>query len=349
MTEWTDDARDYLDGYLRQVSALARRNGDDVDEIVGGLREHIEQKASMGGVGSVDLDLLLEVLSEVGSPSEVMGVDGEGVPEYKRLSHSSSGKSSRTVAPPQVIIPKSNTGRWIFAIVMVLLFIASIPVLMILAAILLPALARAREAAIRAECANNMKQVAQAMGVYAEAHEGRYPSLVDGSGGVRGFRIDDIGLYPDYLEDETNLICQAATKMIDDGDIVTSSAGGTDSYVYPYMATRSLADWLGFPMRYGRVLGWEIEGTPLPEGAEQIMFGTIDSSDASLVPLLIERPGHHELDGGHVLYLDGHVEYIKMGAKYPMVPEFFEGMAGIEYWLDMVNTNIEQERMKGNQ
>ena len=129
MTKWTDDATEYLEGYLRQVSALARRNGDDVDEIVSGLREHIEQKASTGGVTSVDLDLLLEVLNEVGSPSDVMAVDGEGVPEYKQQARTSSNQTVASPVAPQVIIKKSNTGRWIFAIVMVLLFVLSIPVI----------------------------------------------------------------------------------------------------------------------------------------------------------------------------------------------------------------------------
>ena len=27
MDKWTDDAREYLSGYLRQVAALAKRNG----------------------------------------------------------------------------------------------------------------------------------------------------------------------------------------------------------------------------------------------------------------------------------------------------------------------------------
>ena len=75
MIEFTDDAREYLEGYLREVASLAKRNGDDSIEIEGGLRAHIEEKVTSDGVGPVDLDALMYVLDEVGSPSEVIGTD----------------------------------------------------------------------------------------------------------------------------------------------------------------------------------------------------------------------------------------------------------------------------------
>ena len=110
MVEFTDDAREYLEGYLRQVSALARRNGDDVDEIVGGLRGHVEELASSGGVESVDLDLLLEVLHEVGSPSEVMGGDGGSERKTRVVPEMVSGGSKEEVSPPQVIVQQQKSG-----------------------------------------------------------------------------------------------------------------------------------------------------------------------------------------------------------------------------------------------
>jgi len=52
-----------------------------------------------------------------------------------------------------------------------------IAIIGILAAILLPALARAREAARRASCANNLKQMGLVYKMYANEWEGKFPPI----------------------------------------------------------------------------------------------------------------------------------------------------------------------------
>ncbi len=89
-----------------------------------------------------------------------------------------------------------------------------IAIIGILAAILLPALARAREAARRASCANNLKQVGLVFKMYANESKGeRYPSAnfadgdnCDGIGGI-GFMIQGNQVYPEYLTDPNILVC----------------------------------------------------------------------------------------------------------------------------------------------
>ena len=89
-----------------------------------------------------------------------------------------------------------------------------IAIIGILAAILLPALARAREAARRASCANNLKQFGVIFKMYAGESEGaKYPRLQVFYAGGRGSDYDFAAaplipsIFPEYMTDPRILIC----------------------------------------------------------------------------------------------------------------------------------------------
>jgi hypothetical protein len=83
MTEWTPEALEYLEGYLQQVRALARQAGEDPEEVVGGLREHIVHKVEETAPSLASIDQLRRALAGVGSPEEILSVKPE-VREFKR-------------------------------------------------------------------------------------------------------------------------------------------------------------------------------------------------------------------------------------------------------------------------
>ncbi len=58
----------------------------------------------------------------------------------------------------------------------------------------------------------------------------------------------------------------------------------------------------------------------------QIYYGPDTELAFSKIPVIVERPGHHQPMGGHVLYLDGHVEYLRYPGKFPMSKSFIEGL-----------------------
>ena len=90
-----------------------------------------------------------------------------------------------------------------------------IAIIGILAAILLPALARAREAARRASCANNLRQFGQIFAMYANESRGEYfpPGQRTFPGGASewmGFRGES--MYPDYWTDVSIKVCPSDAR-----------------------------------------------------------------------------------------------------------------------------------------
>ncbi len=75
MAEWTPEANEYLDAYLRQVAVLTRSQGDDADEIVSELREHVKRETEGQGMALVTLDMLRKALATVGTPEQVTGIE----------------------------------------------------------------------------------------------------------------------------------------------------------------------------------------------------------------------------------------------------------------------------------
>ncbi|MCP4643839.1 MAG: DUF1559 domain-containing protein [bacterium] len=99
-----------------------------------------------------------------------------------------------------------------------------IAIIGILAAILLPALARAREAARRASCANNLKQCGLCFKMYSNEAKGELlpmngityengTCMPDFSGGDLYLMFDAPSMYPEYMNDLMLTVCPS-----DDGD-----------------------------------------------------------------------------------------------------------------------------------
>jgi len=270
-----------------------------------------------------------------------------------------------------------------------------IAIIGILAAILLPALARAREAARRASCANNLKQVGLVMKMYAnESRGGMFPPVkshitvntpCDTFNGIRSlddrpdFFFDVAAVYPEYLQDLNVLVCPSDS---DSGLIAEGKWNidkdpkqpfdlcrvGSDSYIYISWVFRGEQDYIlaghtenedpsgiginismafvskltatlmdagagntsvyGDDMQYTHENYGPVTAYRLKEGVERFKITDINNPAASALAqssiayycdAMSTNSGsfNHVPGGGNLLYMDGHVSYVRYPSVFP--------------------------------
>ncbi|HOD49286.1 MAG TPA: DUF1559 domain-containing protein [Candidatus Hydrogenedentes bacterium] len=272
-----------------------------------------------------------------------------------------------------------------------------IAIIGILAAILLPALARAREAARRASCANNLKQMGIVFKMYANESKGeKYPQMHCYQGelcdvfvvGSLEWPVDTAfqgnQLYPEYLTDVNVLVCPSDTTQNIDGwyvgddpdsgsvapceigaqsynywgwgvsdtlvfedpsvgptlDVVTTADlnldedGLLDFFTFVTTAPKVEAtDAAKFDQDFGKIYR-------LREGIERFFVTDINNPAGSALAqseLYIMwddvSPVHpdmmnHVPGGCNVLYMDGHVEFLRYGSQSPLSKGMVQVLSG---------------------
>lgn len=167
------------------------------------------------------------------------------------------------------------------------------------------------------------------------------------------FEFDTQALFPTYLDDLDLLRCPAAGKGDEPGASGKSEQINVPDYWYfGYFLTNDREGMAFLATYWDHVMNKQplekelpvseraLTGTlghlrQLAEGGERwYIYECCDPNEqlhaTALVPILIERPEHHGVPGGHVLYMDGRVEWLPYPGPFPMTPAFIEGVKAVE-------------------
>jgi prepilin-type N-terminal cleavage/methylation domain-containing protein len=179
-----------------------------------------------------------------------------------------------------------------------------ISVIGILAAILLPALAKTREQARRSACFSNLEQFGVALHLYSLEHKGEFPW----SGGHNDARCF-AELYPEYITNATIYMCPSDPEFNSRTALTNSLQDESESFRMSY---DYLGAWTNEPIKV------DLED-PIVRNPNAPLVWDIFSASKDI------RRASHAPVSGNVLFLDGTVQYKRAkdwaAANLPAKPE----------------------------
>jgi prepilin-type processing-associated H-X9-DG protein len=188
-----------------------------------------------------------------------------------------------------------------------------------------------------ARCQQNLKQISMAF--LFDSSE-RPESVLSELSSIPGTLAPKDGvLNPEYLEDISLLHCPAWNlnkSWYQPPKPKNVTMEDDRSYFYlgyriPDQATlKQFADAYRKRAESGKPFDVDMPLTA-SDGVVPRLRGRESADHASRIPIMIERyPNRHDPASGNVLYLDGHIERVKWGEKWPMTPEAMDVLLALD-------------------
>ena len=252
---------------------------------------------------------------------------------------------SRPDMAPQDSQPAATVARWrarcAFTLVELLVVVG---VMGVLAALLLPSLAKARAKALGIQCLGNTRQLALACLLYADDYQGRLPYNVGAAGTTRGVAARRAQNWADGILDWELTSDNTNTALLAGGGLGSYTIATTALYVCPsdrVLSTRQrAAGWVRRARSYSMNAMMGDAGDASATGRNEnnpyyVQFFKLDSIPAPSWMFVFVDEHPDSLNDGYFLNRAGVPEWIDLPASYhagSAAFSFADGHAVVHQW-----------------
>ncbi len=320
--QWSNEARHLYQAYLDEVKSRCRAQGVWAEPLVSSVEKAVQARLAQAGVEQVTQAVARQVLASLGSPENIVANSNGGAPPPPPLPPATGqatppplparpapapGLAAHVARPIPQAAPKAKSGG---RGVMILVSLLCVPLVLGVAFLaMLPGIIELQETGEKNGCADNLVTLHGALSAYSQQHGGQFPQLETGQSVPFSFGekfVNTIDVHwlrcPSVAYDD-----EEESYILQDPD-----------YIYLGAAIRSQAEMDVFMDAY------VASGGEVTEAITPAQVLKADMPGADQIPLLVEYNLYHEPDGAHVLYLDGHIEYLEMNSRFPVTDAFYE-------------------------